>query len=68
MLRRRLGGVLFLILAVQITFVGVVFLTIGFFLALADSESFVRPALITGGIAVALAVAAVIEGWRRLRM
>ena len=66
-LRRKLGGLLLLFLGMQFVCLAVGFMATAFFLGLAEVEGFVRPALITGGILLAIAVVAGLEGVRWLR-
>lgn len=66
MLKRRLGGAFLIFSAAQLVFLAIGFLAAAFFLGLAEVEGFVRPALVTAGILLAVAVVAGLEGWRWL--
>src|SRR3989344_1442318 len=69
--RRRLGravsGVGFILVAVAITCVTLAFLLAGLFFRLAEQMELVMPALITGLVGAAMAVALISEGTRRLK-
>ncbi len=65
--RRKFGGALLLLLAVQLIFLALVFLAAAFFMELADVGGLVRPALITAGIVFAVAIILVLEGIRWLK-
>ncbi|MEK7556538.1 MAG: hypothetical protein AAB538_01015 [Patescibacteria group bacterium] len=66
-LRRRITGVLLLFLSLQLVFLAIGFFAAAFFLGLAEVEGFIRPAVITGIILVALAFVVALEGVRWLR-
>lgn len=67
MLRRRVAGSLLMLLAMQLVFLGIGFFAAAFFLGLAEVAGFVRPAVITGIVLLAVGVVLGLEGTRWLK-